>query len=198
MERYDALVVHSGGIEGESELRPWTRKRVDKALELKDSADYVIFSTGNGSHAIPYLDSEGFPITEARAMSNYFLKNSGRKEKVLLEEISRDTIGNAYFTRIMHTDVMRLKRLGIITSKWHMPRTREIFKFLYQLPPLPFEYDLNFLEIEDEGIDERVLKKRMEEEAKSLNRFVANMNGIGTLEEFTNGSSENTKLMPRD
>ena len=182
MKKYDALIVLSGGIRGESELTPWTKNRVDLAKELDSSSKYVIFATGNTPHVPPLLDSRGFPITEARAMSNYYLKNGGAREKSLLEERSTDTIGNAYFTRVIHTDLIKLKKLGIITSKFHMPRTKEIFRTLFGFQPLPFSYDLDFLDVENVGIDD--LNVREKKEASSLENFILNMQNVKSLAEF--------------
>ena len=184
MREYDALIVLSGGILGENELSPWTKSRVDKALELKNFADYLIFTTGNSPYIPPILDPRGFPVTEAKAMSNYCLMNGGERERILLEERSTDTIGNAYFTRVLHTDIMQLANLGIVTSKFHMPRSKEVFKFMYNLEPLQFQYDLDFLEVEDFGMDERAIKSRKEKEAKSLEIFLKSMRGIKSLHEF--------------
>src|SRR3989338_6453771 len=184
MREYDALIVLGGGIFGENELSPRTKSRVDKALELKNFADYLIFTTGNSPHISPILDPRGFPITEAKAMSNYCLMNGGERERILLEERSTDTIGNAYFTRVFHTDIMQLANLGIVTSKFHMPRSKEVFKFVYNLEPLQFKYDLDFLEVEDVGMDKNGIKSRKEKEAKSLESFLKSMRGIKSFKEF--------------
>ena len=44
------------------------------------------------------------------------------------------TIGNAYFIWVMHTDVLGLKMLAIVTNASHIPRTAAIFKAVFSLP----------------------------------------------------------------
>ena len=55
------------------------------------------------------------------------------------ENTSLDTIGNAYFLRTIHTDVVGVRRLLLITNKWHMARTLAVFEAVFALPgpPLP-------------------------------------------------------------
>ncbi len=48
-------------------------------------------------------------------------------ERIWAETASLDTIGNAYFARVIHTDPAGLRRLLVVNSAFHMPRTRMIF-----------------------------------------------------------------------
>jgi len=57
---------------------------------------------------------------------------------------SYDTIGNALFTRQMHTDVMNWRRLLILTSKFHMKRSKAIFDWVFSLDPPSTPYQLSF------------------------------------------------------
>ena len=57
-----------------------------------------------------------------------------KKDRILLECWSFDTIGNAVATRLMHTDIADLKRLLIITNKFHIERTKSIFTHIFNLP----------------------------------------------------------------
>ena len=48
-----------------------------------------------------------------------------------------DTIGNAAFARLMHSDIRGWRSLLVITSASHMARTRRIFDWVFTLPPGP-------------------------------------------------------------
>ena len=45
---------------------------------------------------------------------------------IVEESVARDTIGNLWFVRLLHTEPRRLRRLAIVTSNWHVERTRAI------------------------------------------------------------------------
>ena len=51
--------------------------------------------------------------------------------------MSLDTIGNAFFLRTIHTDVLGVRRLLLITNKWHMARAMAIFEAVFALPAPP-------------------------------------------------------------
>ena len=45
--------------------------------------------------------------------------------------------GNAAFARIFHADVRGWKRMLVVTSSIHMPRTQAIFEWIFALAPRP-------------------------------------------------------------
>ena len=58
-----------------------------------------------------------------------------RSSRILAETCSYDTIGNAFFARTVHTDPRGLRRLLIVNSKFHMPRTEAIFRWVFGAAP---------------------------------------------------------------
>ena len=65
-----------------------------------------------------------------------------------------DTIGNAYFARLLHTDVVpHVRRLAIVTNTWHMPRVRAVFDHIFALPATEGAakpgYALTYVEVGD-------------------------------------------------
>lgn len=51
-----------------------------------------------------------------------------------LQEVSSyDTVGNAYFSLTIHALPSGWRRLAVVTSHFHMPRSRALFADLYQL-----------------------------------------------------------------
>ena len=75
-----------------------------------------------------------------RIMSDYLINNGLNPEKVLTEICSYDTIGNAYFSRLLFAEPFNLSSLLVLTSEFHMPRTRAIFEWIYSLTPLPVQF----------------------------------------------------------
>jgi hypothetical protein len=115
-------------------------------------------------------------MSEAWANAQYLIQLGVHANDVLEETISRDTVGNAYFLRTMHADVAGLRNLIVVTSRYHMPRTRVIFEKVFALGPFPpgleGGYRLWFEEALDTGIPQELLSKRDEREAASLEQFI--------------------------
>ncbi len=51
--------------------------------------------------------------------------------QILKEVASYDTIGNAYFAATIHAIPAMWRSLGIVTSAFHMPRSRAIFETVF-------------------------------------------------------------------
>jgi hypothetical protein len=92
-----------------------------------------------------------------------------------------DTIGNAYFLKTNHVDPMGIKNLIVITNKWHMSRTKEIFNQVLNLPYKKGFSLLSFLNnnkmniIYDEvanGLEDDVLALRVKREIRSLKNYI--------------------------
>ena len=86
-----------------------------------------------------------------------------------------DNVGNAFFVRVLHTDVRGLRRLAVVNNRFHMPRARAVFEHVFGIPPHPgapaTAYELDFVEVDDR-LSDTVLAVRREKEAASLPRFV--------------------------
>lgn len=186
MERYDAIIVLGGGVRDGGELPLWVQLRLNKAIELANNTDYIIVTTAYTPHKPPVLDENGFPIFESVAMANYLIKKGINPNKILTERVSVDTIGNAYFTRLIHTDQLDLKKLLIITSDFHMPRSKAIFRFIFNLSSPSIQYQLFFESIPDNDLDPEIINPRKIKEENSLNFFLKQMENIKSLKDFHN------------
>ena len=93
---------------------------------------------------------------------------------ILEESVSLETVGNAFFARVMHTETRGLRRLAIINNNFHMPRTRAVFEHVFRVPPRAGDpstaYELEFIAVEDR-IAADVLEVRLQKEASALPRF---------------------------
>ena len=167
---YDCVIILGGGLKNNSDIPEWVINRLDKALEY-DSKFYLVLSRGT-VHKRPPLDSNNFPIDESTKSAEYLIKKGVKPEKILLEGWSLDTIGNAYGALVMHCIPRKLKKLLIITSDFHMPRTKKIFEKIFSLVDEKFELEFkcSFSEL---GISEKekLSLKNWENTCKSINNM---------------------------
>lgn len=172
--KFDAVIVPGGGLEPGTNLpNSWVRARLDAAIKLAPDTRYFIVLSRGTTHRPPELDSRGFPITEAAASAKYLLANSAgtiEPERVLLENSSLDTIGNAFFTRVFHCEPMQLKRICVITSAFHMPRTQAIFDWVFTLNQ--FDAALTYVETDDLGMTREQSIARKDREIASLGKLL--------------------------
>ena len=147
-------IVLSCDIKKDGSIGDETKLRTDKGIDLfkQEKAKYLIFS-GKSS----FLSSHNLKTTLAKSMQIYAIKKGISKSKILLEEESLDTIGNAFFTKENILKKMNLKNLIVVTSDYHMSRTKYIFNKI-----LGKQFRLKFVEVKSER---NVIQKKNEEKA---------------------------------
>jgi uncharacterized SAM-binding protein YcdF (DUF218 family) len=152
----DAVVVLGGGVEADGSLPPVSRTRVVRAVELFRAgvAPRIILSGRCGLTApVP-------EITEAAAMAAYARDHGVPSEALLLEEDSRDTLGNAYFTRESFLVPNGWYSIRVVTSDFHLSRAAWVFRKI-----LGARYDFSFASAPS-GLSPRELILRALEECK--------------------------------
>ena len=167
MPDYDAILIPGGGVREAGMLPTWVQRRLDRAIELFDNQFIVTLSAGS-THRPPPLDPAGFPILESIASSKYLIDRGIPPHAILPETCSYDTIGNAFFSRVSHAEPRGFRRLLVITSDFHAPRTEAAFTWIYSLKPAPFPYELALESVADPRMDQSVLRARRERERRSL------------------------------
>lgn len=183
MSTFDAILVPGGGVREGGELPLWVKRRFDKVLEIYQGESIISLSAGT-PHKPPLLDECGFPLFESVAGAKYLLRNGIPPGKILIESCSYDTIGNAFFSRVIHAQPRKLKKLLVITSEFHMPRTENVFRWIYSLHPLPVKFELEFLAVTDEGMDEISLNARKKAEKENLARLEITREHIHDLQDL--------------
>jgi hypothetical protein len=178
MAEFDAVLIPGGGLTPSGVLTPFVRARLDRALA--HSADLYIPLSAGTTHLPPALDSRGYPIFESIPAAQYLHERGVPKSRILAETCSYDTIGNAFFARTVHTDPRGLRRLLIVNSEFHMPRTEAIFRWVFGAAP-DCGYDLAFEASEDIGLSPESLKARAERESASLAQVWGLASNIVTL-----------------
>jgi len=125
-------------------------------------------------------------------MAEYLLAKGVPSSKVYKEWASYDTIGNAYYTLTSHVYARGWRNISVLTSDFHMPRSKVIFEWIFKLAAdagteklrhVPEgEYNLSFISVSDEGIDPEIVSSRRAREAQSLKTLEVTASEITTLD----------------
>lgn len=122
----DAVIILSNHMNAEGQLNDESARRASKGVEVfKESNAKVIITCGWA-----YRNDSSIAIGDAfkhHLVERYEIND----EKILVETTSRDTVGDAYFTKINIVDPSQWKRLIVVTSDYHVKRTIEVFNFVY-------------------------------------------------------------------
>jgi len=180
---FDAIVILGGGLRDGGLLPPWSIARFERALERQTGTEAFICLSQATVHRPPPLDGRGFPVTEAAAGARYLIERGIEPERIRLEALSLETIGNAAFTRLLHTDVAGWRRLLVVTSAFHMPRSRAIFEKVFALEPS--DYELEFAAAENRGLTPEAVAARLARELKSLGSWQRNAKQWKTISDFS-------------
>ena len=78
--------------------------------------------------------------TEAAAMADFATHLGAPQDALYLEEESRDTLGNAYFTRVRFLEPNGWRVIRVVTSDFHLSRAAWVFRKI-----LSDDYDFSFV-----------------------------------------------------
>ena len=184
MTKYDCIFIPGGGLLPNGSLPPWTLARLERANALKSHTQWIAFLSGGTVHKPPPLNENGYPIFESRAAAEYLIQQGVDPAQLLTEISSYDTIGNAYFSRLLFAEPIKMQHLLVITSDFHLPRTQAVFEWIYGLTPLALNYQLDFESVPNRGLPPKTLKARIAREKKSLEKMHETQLGITTLDAF--------------
>ena len=105
----------------------------------------------------------------ADAFKKFFVDRENLLDRdIYCERYSRDTVGDAVFSRLHAYDKFRFQKLIVISSEYHLFRVRKIFEFVY-----PSSIELEFIGSKTKN---KYFNKRSEEE--SLIAFQKTFNKI--------------------
>jgi hypothetical protein len=166
--------VRAGG-----ELAPHVQRRFDRALEVGGHEAPIVCLSAGTVHTPPPLNSEGYPWHESVAGAAYLLSRGVPSERIQVEAISYDTVGNAYFAKLLHVDPAGWHDLIVITSEFHMPRSRAIFEWVFGLTP--GRYQMRFEATSNEGMPAVLLQRRTAKERAALEALQPTMHRIRDL-----------------
>lgn len=156
MDRHDAIIVLGEPIDSNGDMGSELKSRLDAALKSFKNKDagFIIVSGGKTSHNKPNF-------SEAEGMKRYLVKNGVNPKFILKEEYSKDTIGNALFTKTRILDEKRWENIIVVTSDYHIPRARYIFKRIlggkFRITFIASKSKMSILEKNEKDIKEKIL-----------------------------------------
>ncbi len=121
----DAIIVLGSSLDKHGYLTGIGISRVEKAIELYKKTPCKVIMSGHSS--IDIIDAKK---TEAQAMEDYAIMHGVNKDDSIKEERSRDTIGNAFFSKQI-IDSKKIKNIVVVTSDFHITRSAYIFKKIF-------------------------------------------------------------------
>jgi len=125
---YEAVIVLAGGVKPDKTLPAIPKARVDMGVKIffEKKTPRLIFS-GHFSFMFP----NPLNLSESEAMRFYAISRQVPDESIITEDKSKETLGNAYFTKVDVAIPQQLKRLAVITSDFHIIRTEYLFGKVY-------------------------------------------------------------------
>lgn len=240
---YDAIFVLGGGLTSSGGLPPWVTRRLDAAAHIyslqqplsTSSSPFSSYQStprtklhpngqskppitllGAGTpHKPPVIRQETNHILhESTAYADYLIKHHSISPTDLLKEsASYDTVGNAYFSLTMHAIPAGWSKLAIVTSEFHMLRTRATFDFVYNLAvdqglllmcrnegkernsdgistddnghKKVLQLELEYHAVSDQGLfDQEILQARSIKETAAVDTWHNNMKSIKTMKQL--------------
>lgn len=172
---YDAIVVPGGGVTPTGEPTACVKARLEAAIAVEGTAPILCLSAGT-THRPPPLNSDGTPIFEATAGLRFLQGQGIAVERLFAESSSYDTIGNALFARLLHTEPRGWRQLLVITSEFHAGRTKAIFDVVFGLPfskDRPADYRLEYRTVPNVGLVAEDIAARCEKERNSEKQWKA-------------------------
>ena len=180
----DGIFVLAGGIDKSGKCHDFVIYRLNLAFEIHKMIDKPIFCLGGGSyHVPPILNRSGFTIHESTSCSEYLIALGVKSSMIYKEWSSYDTIANGFFAFSNFIIPLRLKNILIITSEFHMERSRIIFEWMKQV----FQQKINitYKSTSNNNIDPDVLQSRiMREKSSSQNLQSIIIPNCNTIDRF--------------
>lgn len=183
IHNYDAILIPGGGVRESGALPSWVRRRLDRAMKLQ-RGEYLVTLSAGTPHRPPPLDSNRFPIFESAAGARYLIQAGLPSSRVLMETSSWDTIGNAFFSRVVHVQPRGWRRILVITSDFHLERVQAAFNWAYGLTPNPTECELHYEAVSDPEMDPALLRARVRKEREALDKLAGLANSITTMQDL--------------
>ena len=160
----NSIIIVLGNFMDESgQLNKESCSRLDLAIDLFRKNKHAFIIVSGWDYYAEYN------IAIADAMKSYIVNNSHISDELVLTETnSRDTVGDAIFTKINIVKKKSMNNLLIVTSDYHVSRAHKIFSYIYGE-----QYIVKVI-----GVKTTKKKELSEREDKSLNVFYKTFNGI--------------------
>ena len=181
IDNCDGIFVLAGGINNKGKCHPWVINRLDLAIEYYHKYNQNIYCLGGGTyHKPPILNDSKFCIHESTSCAEYLISKGIPPNKIYKEWSSYDTIANGFFGFLHFIIPLKLKNIILITSNFHMNRSKAIFEWLKNIHNLDIK--INYVIATDDDIDSELIQIRTKREIKSLDSF--NNNIVSKINDF--------------
>lgn len=127
------IIVVPGHRLESPQIHDQLRARVDAGIRAFEEleASYLVFSGGQANQSVDR--------TECGVMGDYAVRRGVDPDRIVLDPFAYDTIGNAYFTRVLADDVgLDVEAIRIATDDFHAERTVYAFERCFG-PGVPVE-----------------------------------------------------------
>lgn len=152
-------------MESDGSLGAETRARVDKGCQifLSENVEKILLMGWD------YRDDSAICISDAM---NSYLRDSYQIDAscVLIDRQSRDTVGDAVFSKIKFAHLAERKSCCIVTSDYHEHRVKIIFDFVYG----------NDWQVDVIGVPTSSAREKEESESASLDAFRRTFSGLSS------------------
>ena len=179
IQELDLIIVMAGGLDDKGQIHPWVKNRLDTAIDLYEQTPKLILCTGGGTyHKPPLLNKEKFVIHESTACAEYLIANGVKSSDVIKEWASYDSLASVYFCMLLCVIPRGFKKVGVITSNFHMKRVSMLFKWIFGLHSE--EYKFMFIQVKD-IMDKEKLQSRNQREKNSVQSLKNVIKDVNTL-----------------
>jgi hypothetical protein len=146
---FDALILLANEMDLKGVLNEESTLRAKLAAKLVKELKIPLLVTCGWAYR---ADSK---VNIADALKDH-LVNLGLKPDLIVTELnSRDTVGDAVFTRVNIVEPMGFSKLCVVTSNYHVARTKKVFDFVYGSK---FSLDVRGAEVE---VTDDILSKEL-------------------------------------
>ncbi|MDE1856739.1 MAG: YdcF family protein [Candidatus Micrarchaeota archaeon] len=155
----DVIVVLGRELNRDWSLPDDSKRCVEKLAELyKANPQALVILSGYKSFKIMGIPER----TEAQAMKEYAISLGIPGDRILKEERSMDTTGNAYFVDDMISGMRNIGELTVVSIDYHTERTRFIFNKMFRgRVPLHFKKAVS-------GLPEEEMRRMHRSEQETL------------------------------
>lgn len=155
MKKFDAIIILPHEMDRFGVLGFESQLRANLALRLwqQHSTEYLITSGWNYRTDSKVYLADAFTAYLKNAMKTLSFRSN---PKILVDINSRDTVGDAFFTKTNLIEKKGLQRLCVVTSDYHVARADLIFKFIFGT-----EYDITVIGCNTGRSQEKSLREEL-------------------------------------
>lgn len=158
----------SGGLTEENTLPAWVKERCDYVVELKDNYDFIIVSSRYSFNTVTKRDEHGKLVYENKKISDCLIKNNIKRDKIILESSSVESIGGVVFSldliRKLY-DFKNIQSIEFVTSSFHKERVELISQHISKIFRFRNILKTSGIPSSEDGVN------RLVREKKSIKRY---------------------------